>query len=52
MKVKIYNFLSTLFQKKDFISQENPILPVLKDIVFCIPTAFLEHYKILCKYFF
>ena len=36
MKVKICNFLSTLFRNKDFISQESPILADVKNVIFFI----------------
>ena len=33
MKVKIFTFLSLLFQNKDFISQESPILADVENII-------------------
>ena len=36
MEVKIFNFLSTLFWNKDFISQESPILADVENIVFMV----------------
>ena len=34
MEVKICNFLSTLFQNKDFILKESPILADVENIIF------------------
>ena len=34
MEVKIFNFLSTLFRNKDFISQESPILADIENKAF------------------
>ena len=34
MEVKIFNFLSTLFRNKDFISQERPILADVEKLDF------------------
>ena len=34
MEVKIFNFLSTLFRNKDFISQESLILAGVENIIF------------------
>ena len=36
MKVKICNFLSTLFRNNDFISQKSPILADVKNVIFFI----------------
>ena len=44
MEVKIFNFLSTLFWNKDFISQESPILADV-EIIFLYSAISFDHKK-------